>query len=259
MSFFKYYPEAIPGVSVEPFTLTYTLFLFAAVCYIGLVLWIGHNQNDMLRRKTMKYLLVFLVVLEIVNQSWLLLSGSYDVKQHLPIHLCGILIWLMPLWWITKNEFLANFTYYAGLFGALMALLFNYNRAPWFNIQTFQTFLVHSTIFVIPLFNVLYLGFRPTRKYFTRCVLLLMAIATVLYGVNLALGSNYLFLMRSVAKSPLALFEALVGYPGVLLVAFAGIVLLWYLMFIFFDMKLKRESRYIVSQEYVTKAKRTIR
>ncbi|AMC92751.1 hypothetical protein AOC36_01735 [Erysipelothrix larvae] len=235
------------------------ILLAITLLLVGVVLWIGYNQNQMMRQKTMRTLIWALPILELIRQVWLIQSGGYDLTEHLPIHLCGFMIFLMPLWWMTRSKFLENFTYYAGTFGALMALLFNYNHAPWFNIQTFQTFLVHGIIFCIPIFNVLYLGFRPQRKYFRTSVVCLFGLSALVYGINLVLGSNYFFLMAAVDNSPLALIESIVGYPWMLLVAAAGIVFIWYLMFIFFEKSQRNRMRYVVSSEYVERHVRIIR
>ena len=59
---------------------------------------------------------------------------------------------------------------------------------------------------------------RPQAKYLPGCVGLALALAVPVYCINLALGTNFMFLMRADAGNPLRLFEQafgnhLLGYP----------------------------------------------
>lgn len=257
MAFFDYYDEFVEGVSMVPLQGLYWIALVSSWLFIGLIIFIGIIQNPFQRVRTMNILVVSVIVLELIRQIWAVLSGSYNVIDHAPFHLCGLMVFFIPYAWFRRNEFMMNFTYYCAGFGGLMALLFNFNIYPLFHFITIQSFTIHAIIFVIPLFQILFLGFRPSLRYFRSAIILFLAVAALLYGLNLMWGSNYLFLMQSSPNSPLEFLESKLGYPGSLLVAFAGMVFVWYLMLVGFVIQERKKGLYEVSRNYLdNKAKR---
>lgn len=260
MSFFKYYQTSVEGLSLQPFTLRY-LFVFAVtLLIIYVILRRGVGRTTLQHEKAMGRMVCSLLVLELANQVWLILATDYDVSVHLPFHLCGLMVFLIPLWWTTKRrEFLANFIFYGGIVGASLALVFNFHHAPILNMQTFQTFLIHAVILCVPLYAVIYMDFVPQRRYFTRVVILMFALAMVMYGVDLLLDANYFFLMKATLSSPLEIFEQWVGYPGSLVVAGVFLILTWYGMLVFMEKREIYKRRGLISDEYLERYKKHIR
>lgn len=49
-------------------------------------------------------------------------AGSFNIVSYLPLHLCNINLWLIPVSVLTRNTYLKSFSFYLGSIGAVMAL-----------------------------------------------------------------------------------------------------------------------------------------
>ena len=81
-----------------------------------------------------------------------------------------------------------------------------------------HSFTVHILLATYPIMLTAGRDIRPQAKYLPGCVGLALALAVPVYCINLALGTNFMFLMRADAGNPLRLFEQafgnhLLGYP----------------------------------------------
>ncbi|MBQ9933879.1 MAG: YwaF family protein, partial [Ruminiclostridium sp.] len=81
-----------------------------------------------------------------------------------------------------------------------------------------HSFTVHILLAGYPILLTAAGDIRPQAKYIPRCLLLLLAMAIPIYGVNLALDTNFMFLMFAKEGNPLLIFENLwgnhlLGYP----------------------------------------------
>lgn len=259
MSFFKYYPTRIDGLSLQPFTLKYLLVLAVTILLVVVIIKRGVGRTFIQHEKAMGILVYSLLVLELLNQVWLFLATDYDVSIHLPFHLCGLIVFLIPLWWMTKRpEFLMNFIFYGGITGATLALIFNFHHAPVLNMQTFQTFAIHAVILCVPLYAVIYMGFVPKRRYFIGVIALMLTLAVVMYGIDSLLDANYFFLMKATVSSPLEVFEQWVGYPGSIAVAGLALILTWYGMLVFMEKREVYKRRGFISDAYLDRYKKHI-
>jgi len=100
---------------------------------------------------------------------------------------------------------------------------------------------VHGTLIIVPIYFSLKEGFRPTWKSFLRVAVGVNAYMLVVYFINLALGSNYLFIME---KPPTAsLLDVLGPWPWYILSMEAlgfAIFFLLYLPWMIKDLRAKR-------------------
>jgi len=102
---------------------------------------------------------------------------------------------------------------------ATAALLFpTWTALPLGNFMHWHSFTVHILLAGYPILLTAAGDIRPQAKYIPRCLLLLLAMAIPIYGVNLALDTNFMFLMFAAEGNPLLIFENLwgnhlLGYP----------------------------------------------
>jgi ABC-2 type transport system ATP-binding protein len=93
---------------------------------------------------------------------------TFTSVPNLPLHLCNLAMYIMPLTLIFKSHFLFYFTVFINVFGALMAMLMpNYDSGiAVLSIQVFEFFINHLYAFFMPVLIML-LGIygRPKFKY----------------------------------------------------------------------------------------------
>jgi hypothetical integral membrane protein (TIGR02206 family) len=98
---------------------------------------------------------------------------------------------------VTKSYWLYEVVYFLGIAGATQALLtpdIGIYGYPHF--RFFASFITHGCIVTTAIYMTVVEGFRPTWKSVRRVVIGLAIYAVVIFGVNLIIGSNYLFITR---------------------------------------------------------------
>ena len=97
---------------------------------------------------------------------------------------------------VTKNYTIYELVYFVGLGGAMQAVLTPADAAaynfPHFRIM--QTFIAHGLLINIAIYMTVVEGFRPTLQSFKRIFIWTNIYMVVIFFVNLAIGSNYLYI-----------------------------------------------------------------
>lgn len=184
-------------------------------------------------------LAVFLIGQEIVMHVWRISRGIWDHKEHLPLHLCSLAVWLGGVMLITKNYRIYEFAYLLGLPGAVQALL-TPDAGPYGfpHYRFFQALTSHGTIVTAAVYMTAVEGFRPMPTSLLRVLLIGNIFCLIIFFVNRALGSNYLFVNRKPETA--SLLDVLPAWPWYLFYIEAiGVimVLLLYLPFFIRDLR----------------------
>ena len=167
------------------------------------------------------------------------IAGMEDfARYNLPLHVCGITIFAAAATLVLRWRTAYEITYFWGLVGATNAMVTPELDAAFPHYRFFQYFIAHGGIVAAALFATWGLGMRPSSGSVRRAFILLNLLAIVLIGVNLVLGSNYLYLCRPpVTRSPL-LFAPWPWYIPILDAVALGLFYLIYLPF-----KLRRKAK----------------
>ena len=185
----------------------------------------------------------------VVNESalhvWSAYWGIWDIQTMLPLHMCAVIIWASAYMLVTKNYGIYELVYFLGLGGAMQAVLtpadaaaYNY---PHFRIM--QTFLAHGMLINIAIYMTVVEGFRPTLQSFKRVFIWTNLYMIPIFFINLAIGSNYLFIAHK-PDFP-TLLDMLAPWPWYIIeleaIGFA-IFFVLYLPFFIKDMRAKRQT-----------------
>ncbi len=197
-------------------------------------------------KKTMRWAFaIAILVSESSLHIWSLYWGIWDIQTMLPLHACSVVIWLSIYMLLTKNYAIYEWVYFLGLGGAMQAVLTPADAAaynfPHFRIM--QTFTSHGLLINIAIYMTVVEGFRPTWQSFKRIFIWLNLYMVAIFFLNLAIGSNYLF----VAGKPdfPTLLDALAPWPWYILqleaVGFA-IFFILYIPFLIKDWQAKKQQ-----------------
>lgn len=188
---------------------------------------------------------IAIVVTESSLHIWSLYWGIWNIQTMLPLHMCAVLIWLSAYMLITKNYAIYEFVYFMGLGGAMQAVLTPADAAannyPHFRLM--QTTIAHGLLINIAIYMTVVEGFRPTLQSFKRVFIWTNIYMIPVFFLNLAIGSNYIF----VAGKPEfpTLLDMLAPWPWYILeieaIAFA-IFFILYLPFLIKDMRSNRQA-----------------
>jgi len=116
--------------------------------------------------------------------------------SNLPLQICDLTLWGAVFACLTLSAPIVEFTYFAGLAGAGMALLTPDLWSPWPTYPAIYFFLAHGGI-VIAVVLLVFGGIASLRPgAWLRVFAYLLACAAVIGAVNAALGTNYAYLCR---------------------------------------------------------------
>lgn len=190
------------------------------------------------RKRWKSIVAVLLVADELFKTAVLFIGGNYS-WTYLPLHLCSINLFLI-VWHACKpSALLGNFLYTVCIPGAVAALLFpTWSSLPITSALHIHSFTIHILLAMYPIVLTVVGEIRPTLQQLPLCMLLLVILAIPIYGLNLLLDTNFMFLMFAEPGNPLYLFEQmwgshLLGFPVII----AGVLILMYLPMILFRKK----------------------
>ncbi|MDR2828442.1 MAG: YwaF family protein [Acholeplasmatales bacterium] len=183
-------------INVSWFSLTHIIILLVYVVLILGLFFIFRNKSH----KTKMIVIWVLYGIALANKVWNLiywytpLSAAYNhnalyldpnseyfnvarwIGGAFPWSLCGINIYLIPLYLLSKKPYLKQLAYTTLMVGAFLAIIipvgFEYPN-PWI---FFDFFFNHFVFLVIPLLLVLWKMFKPSFKYFGKTALALIVL-----------------------------------------------------------------------------------
>ena len=211
MYFFKTKDSMPEGLGFSTFGLTHIVWLLIAVTVCLFACCFYKKQSERGRKITLIVLGSYIFFQEMLKNVIVATVGEFS-WGYLPFHLCGINILLIAFDVIKQTKVVRCFLYYIGLPGAALALLFpNWTTQPVWNFFHLHSFTNHIFIVMYPLLLVTAGQVETSLKAAFKSIILLVALAIPVYGLNLLWDTNFMFLMRPDSGNPLEMFEKLLG------------------------------------------------
>ena len=228
---FKTVDTIAPGLGSGIFTPAHlsVLFLEAVVGFFLVRRFLRSERAG--RERILSGVALFVVTNEILKDIYLYALGDLGWK-HLPLHLCGINVITISIYWLTKSKKMAEWLYCMSLPGGLVALLSpDWAELPVINIMFWQTNTIHTALVLFPIL-LLADGFKPDVLRAVRITPWFLALAAIIYPLNKVLHTNFLFMNWAPIGTPFEAFETWLGNPGYLLAFCALLLLTWFLMYL---------------------------
>jgi hypothetical integral membrane protein (TIGR02206 family) len=165
---------------------------------------LANRQLDRAGRDRLGLLIAALLLVQEAIHIWLLAS-HYGRPLHdlLPLHLCGLSV-LLCAWVLAARSYRAYEVVYFWAWGGTTQALVTPDLAVGFPDPAYVAFFVgHGLVLVAVLYATLVYRFRPTPVSILRSITALAAVAAVVAPINLALGTNYLFLCAKPERASL--------------------------------------------------------
>ncbi len=151
--------------------------------------------NEKQKRNFRHFMAIFLIADELSWHAWAAYWGIWTIQTMLPLHICSVMVWASAYMLLTKNYNIYEMAYFLGIGGATQALLTpDASQYGFPHYRAFQTFIAHGLLVLIPIYMTFVEGFRPTLQSFKRVFIWTNIYMVVVFFVNLAIGSNYLFI-----------------------------------------------------------------
>ncbi len=230
-----------------PFKIFSPSHLVALGCFLLIIVYfvINRQRFSQVARKRIRYgMAAILFFNEIAWHVWNVYVGKWTIQEHLPFHLCSILVWLGVFMLIKKDLRIYEFTYLLGIPGALQAMLtpdLGIYDFPHF--RYYQTFISHGLIIISALYMTFVEGFRPTPRSLVRVIIGTNIYAAVITGLNFLINSNYLYTAhKPVTASLLDVLPAWPWYLPILELLALFFIGLMYLPFAIIDRRNRKKA-----------------
>lgn len=177
-----------------------------------------------------------LILNEIAWHLWNYFFREWTIQEFLPLHVCSVLVWLSAWMLIKKSYRIYEFAYLLGIGSALQALLTPdagiYGFPHW---RVFQTIISHGMIIIAALYMTFVEEMRPTWKSTIRVFLVTNVYMVIVYFINDAIGSNYLYVNHKPATA--SILDLLPEWPTYILYMEAIGILTIFLLYLPFLIK----------------------
>jgi len=170
--------------------------LFAAAAISMFIFRSAIRSGSKLKQALRLMLLIALVATEVSLHIWYIASDVWNARYTLPLELCSLMLLAAIIMLITRSRFLAGLVFFAGIGGALQALLTPNLAYEYPHFRFVQFFIAHAAIILSALYMVWIERFRPTWRTVFTAMLSLNVIALVVYLLDWILDANYMFLRR---------------------------------------------------------------
>ncbi|MCQ4086223.1 TIGR02206 family membrane protein [Saccharibacillus sp. JS10] len=161
-------------------------------------------------------LIGILVIAEVSLHIWYIVTDVWNARYTLPLELCSLMLLASIIMLMSRSQFLAGVVFFAGIGGALQALLTPNLAYDYPHFRFIQFFVAHAAIILSALYMVWIEKFRPTWRTILTAMLSLNIIALIVYGLDWLLDANYMFL-RHKPDTP-SILDLFGEYPLYLLV-----------------------------------------
>lgn len=150
---------------------------------------------------------LFMLVQELFDRGWHWLVIGDPFKNVLPLHLCGLSVFLTIFMLLTRSFAVFELLYFWGLGGATIAILTPDVQFVFPHILYITFFVSHALIVIGVLFEIVVFKYRPGFRSLLKAILILQAYLLFMIPVNWILGTNYLFICeKPLGNTPLNYF-----------------------------------------------------
>lgn len=190
--------------------------------------------DEAARNRALKQMGGFIVLLQVGYQLYMMLHPEFHWSLHrsLPLHFCGINIWLVALNCFWRNRMVYTFTAFLGTIGGLHAIL-----TPQLTVGDAFPILIHyyinhAALVVVPIIMTKVYGMRFPKWGWVTAYGLAALVSTVMVGVNHCLNTycpsdavaNYMYMTEPpVADNPFVFREW--AWPWYILPLHAALIL----------------------------------
>ena len=172
----------------------------AILIFIFLLIFLPSYSKSHLsinQQKSLGNILGFLIFINF--PIWVLLEfigGSFDVKLHLPLHLCRFANLLLPFVMLRRNEFIFQILFYWGLSGMFQAIITPDIVQDFPHFHYFRFFIGHHLMIVALMYVIIVYKMKPTIEGLKNSFFGLNLFLVISFLANILLDANYFWIME---------------------------------------------------------------
>ncbi len=176
--------------------------VFFVLLFVPLMIFVGKKLSEEHRNYMLYGMGIYQLGVKFANQISPILSDSYILATHLPLQLCSISGILAGVVVFYRKQILLEFLYFFGIVGFIHSILtpqFTGGTSAW---NIFDYYVGHSMLFIVPIFLMMFYGFRLRKNAWWTSFIYLQLIVVIVSQANVIIGNNanYMYL----AEAPIA-------------------------------------------------------
>tara|TARA_B100001029_G_C15058507_1_gene456388 strand:+ start:1354 stop:2043 length:690 start_codon:yes stop_codon:yes gene_type:complete len=176
--------------------------VFFVLLFVPLMIFVGKKLSEDYRNYMLYGMGIYQLGVKFGSQISYVLSDNYILATNLPLQLCSISGILAGVVVFYRKQILLEFLYFFGIVGFIHSILtpeFTGGTSAW---NIFDYYVGHSMLFIVPIFLMMFYGFRLRKHAWWTSFIYLQLIVVVVSQVNAIIGNgaNYMYL----AEAPIA-------------------------------------------------------
>ncbi len=204
----------------------YVLLIGFVVFQWFFVRWLQTHEMEK-QARVMMWFAIVVSFAQLIKIPLNMYVGVFDSTNDIPLHLCNFLPFIMVWVYYSKSKVVWATTFFWVILGVSQANFTPSVEFSLFHYDAIRYWLVHLGLVLLALYPAIAWKWTLELKDVFRTVLALNGIAIIIYGLNLILDSNYMYLM---GKPPgTTFFNILPEWPYYILIL-EVILLVWSLL-----------------------------
>ena len=192
----EFFDHGLPG-EFEYFTLAHLVPILLLLVIIFMLFKFQEKLRELKNEDLIRLTLAFIMIIADMSYFWHKMYIGADIKDHLPITVCGWTAILGGFMLLSKRQTLFDIVYFFALAGSINALItpavITDNGPAHF--RYYQFWIEHLSIFVAVFYMIAVHKFRPNIKSAFKSMGALIVLTLIAIYVNYNIdGANYLFL-----------------------------------------------------------------
>ena len=176
--------------------------VFFVLLFVPLMIFVGKKLSEDYRNYMLYGMGIYQLGVKFGSQISYVLSDNYILATNLPLQLCSISGILAGVVVFYRKQILLEFLYFFGIVGFIHSILtpeFTGGTSAW---NIFDYYVGHSMLFIVPIFLMMFYGFRLRKHAWSTSFIYLQFIVVIVSQVNAIIGNgaNYMYL----AEAPIA-------------------------------------------------------
>lgn len=176
--------------------------VFFVLLFVPLMIFVGKKLSEDYRNYMLYGMGIYQLGVKFGSQISYVLSDNYILATNLPLQLCSISGILAGVVVFYRKQILLEFLYFFGIVGFIHSILtpeFTGGTSAW---NIFDYYVGHSMLFIVPIFLMMFYGFRLRKHAWWTSFIYLQLIVVIVSQVNAIIGNgaNYMYL----AEAPIA-------------------------------------------------------
>ena len=176
--------------------------VFFVLLFVPLMIFVGKKLSEDYRNYMLYGMGIYQLGVKFGSQISYVLSDNYILATNLPLQLCSISGILAGVVVFYRKQILLEFLYFFGIVGFIHSILtpqFTGGTSTW---NIFDYYVGHSMLFIVPIFLMMFYGFRLRKHAWWTSFIYLQLIVVIVSQANVIIGNNanYMYL----AEAPIA-------------------------------------------------------